>query len=286
VRIGIFAKTFAGNSPGEILQAAAAAGFSAVQYNMACSGLPSMPDDIPASVAHSVVESAAKSGVSIAALSGTWNMIHPDPAVRSKGHDRLTKLAAAAATMKTNLITLCTGTRDPDDQWRDHQENRSAAAWKDLLASMEAAIRIADEYDICLGVEPELANVINSAPSARRLLDDLKSPRLKIILDPANLFETATNEEQRRLVAQAVDLLADSIVMGHAKDRSITGGFTAAGRGVLDYPHYLACMRRIQFDGTIVTHGLSASDASAVASFLRTQLQTAGFTVEHACPKQ
>lgn len=245
-----------------------------------------MPDHIPALVAQDVAVAAAKSGVSIAALSGTYNMIHPDPAVRSKGHERLAKLAAAAGAMKTNLITLCTGTRDPDNQWRDHRENRSAAAWKDLLASMEAVIGIADKYDIYLGVEPELANVINSAPSARRLLDELKSPRLKIILDPANLFETATHEEQRRLVAQAVDLLADSIEMGHAKDRSMTGGFTAAGRGVLDYSHYLACMRRIQFDGAIVTHGLSAGDAGEVASFLRTQLEAAGFTVEHACSKQ
>jgi sugar phosphate isomerase/epimerase len=286
VRLGIFAKTFEGNSPGEVLPAATAAGFSAVQYNMACSGLPPMPDHIPSSVAQEVGEFAAKSGISIAALSGTYNMIHPDPAIRSKGHDRLAKLAAAARTMKTNLITLCTGSRDPDDQWRDHRENRRSAAWKDLLASMEVAIGIADKYDIYLGIEPELANVINSAPSARRLLDELKSPRLKIILDPANLFETATQKEQRLLVAQAVDLLADSIVMGHAKDRSITGGFTAAGRGVLDYPHYLACMRRIRFDGTIVTHGLSASDANEVASFLGTQLETAGFIVEHACPKQ
>jgi sugar phosphate isomerase/epimerase len=286
VRLGIFAKTFECNTPGEAFRASAAAGFSAVQYNMACSGLPPMPDNIPTSVAQNVGESAASSGISISAISGTYNMIHPDPAVRSKGHEHLGTLAAACHAMNTNLITLCTGTRDPEDQWRDHRENRSAAAWKDLLASMEVAIRIADEYDINLGVEPELANVINSAPSARRLLDELRSPRVKIILDPANLFETATHEEQRRLVAQAVDLLADSIVMGHAKDRSIRGAFTAAGRGVLDYPHYLACMRRISFEGTIVTHGLSASDANEVASFLRTQLETTGFTVEHACPQQ
>jgi sugar phosphate isomerase/epimerase len=286
VRLGIFAKTFDGNSPGEVLPAAAAAGFSAVQYNMACSGLPSMPDIIPASVARDVGESAAKSGMAIAALSGTYNMIHPDPAIRSKGHERLATLAAACHAMHTDLITLCTGSRDPDDQWCDHRENRSAAAWKDLLVSMEVAIGIADDYDIYLGIEPELANVINSAPSARRLLDELRSPRVKIILDPANLFETATREEQRRLVAEAVDLLADSIAMGHAKDRTIEGGFTAAGRGVLDYPHYLACMRRIDFEGAIVTHGLSAGDASEVVSFLSIQLETAGFTVEHACPKQ
>jgi sugar phosphate isomerase/epimerase len=286
VRLGIFAKTFAGSSPGEVFRPAAAAGFSAVQYNMACSGLPSMPDDIPTAAAQNVGESAASSGLSIAAISGTYNMIHPDPAIRSKGHERLAALAAACRAMNTNLITLCTGTRDPEDQWRDHRENRSAAAWKDLLSSMEVAIGIADKCDIYLGVEPELANVIHSAPSARRLLDELRSPRVKIILDPANLFETATHEEQRRLVAEAVNLLADSIVMGHAKDRSTAGGFAPAGKGVLDYPHYLACMRRISFDGTIVTHGLSAGDASEVASFLQTQLETAGFMVEHACPKQ
>ncbi len=245
-----------------------------------------MPDEIPAVIAQNVRESAANTGISIAALSGTYNMIHPDPTLRSKGHERLAKLAAATRAMKTNLITLCTGTRDPDNQWRDHQENRTAAAWKDLLASMEVAIAIADEHDNYLGVEPELANIINSAHSARRLLDELKSPRVKIVLDPANLFEIATHEEQKRLVAEAVDLLADNIVMGHAKDRSAEGGFRAAGKGVLDYPHYFRCMKSIGFDGAIVTHGLSANDASAVASFLRRELELAGFTVEHACPKQ
>ena len=46
MRLGIFAKTFAGSDPLTVLTAARVAGFAAVQYNMACSGLPAMPDDI------------------------------------------------------------------------------------------------------------------------------------------------------------------------------------------------------------------------------------------------
>ena len=84
---------------------------------------------------------------------------------------------------------------------------------------MEAAIAIAERHDVDLGIEPELANVVDSAAKARRLIDELRSPRLKIVLDPANLFETETAEEQRRIVAEAIDLLADRIVMAHAKDR-------------------------------------------------------------------
>jgi sugar phosphate isomerase/epimerase len=118
------------------------------------------------------------------------------------------------------------------------------------------------------------------------LLDEMKSSRLKIVLDPANLFETATLATQRRLVSEAIDLLADSITMGHAKDRAATGSFTAAGRGVLDYAHYLIRLKHIGFNGTIVTHGLEANEASEVGTFLREQVAQAGFELEQACLTQ
>ena len=70
---------------------------------------------------------------------------------------------------------------------------------------------------------------MNSAAKARRLIDEVGSPRLKVVLDPANLFETAALEDQRDIVAAAIDLLADRIVMGHAKDRTPGGEFHHRG---------------------------------------------------------
>lgn len=280
MRLGIFAKTFEGNSPGQVLPAAAAAGYSTVQYNMVCSGLPPMPDDIPSKVVKAVADAAAKNRITIVGLSGTYNMIHPDPKVRAKGHERLAKLAAAAPRMKTNLITLCTGTRDADDQWRYHPENSGVEAWQDLLASMEVAVKIAEEHGVYLGIEPEPANVVSSARSARRLLAEIQSPRLKIILDPANLFETAPLNEQNRLIAEAIDLLADGIVMCHAKDRTESGDVVAAGKGGLDFPYFFACLKAAHFDGAMVAHGLAAEEARGVASFLSTFMEQAGFKVE------
>lgn len=273
MKLGIFAKTFEGSQPAAVLAAVAKAGFVAAQYNMACSGLAAMPDLIEPEQARAVADAAKTTGIEIAAVSGTYNMIHPDHAARDAGHRRLAVLAERSRAMSTRLITLCTGTRDPHDQWKEHPDNDTPEAWRDLLEAMETAIGIADRYDINLGIEPELANVINSAAKARRLIDEMQSPRIKIVLDPANLFERATLEEQRSTVSAAIDLLADRIVMAHAKDRNADGSFATAGKGVLDYAHYLDRLKAIGFTCSLITHGLAASEAEGVARFLSDMLE-------------
>jgi sugar phosphate isomerase/epimerase len=273
MRLGIFAKTFDTLGAAATLEAVARAGYSTAQFNMASLGLPSMPDRIEADAARSIAVATESTGVSIAAVSGTYNMIHPNEAVRRSGTSRLKVLAAACGAIGTKLITLCTGTRDPEDQWRGHPDNSSPAAWCDLRAEMETAISIAERFGIFLGVEPELANVISSATVARRFLDEMASPRLKIILDPANLFEVAGSQERRSIVESAVDLLGPDLVMAHAKDRNKDGDFTAAGQGVIDFRHFVGCLTRSGFSGPLVTHGLVAADAPEVAAFLRAILR-------------
>ncbi len=276
MQIGIFAKTFHGNDPTSVLTSAKLAGYDGVQYNLACSGLESMPEHVPMAASLAIAAAAASTGQAIFAVSGTYNMIHPDPAVRAAGHLRLQGLAAACKGIGTRLITLCTGTRDATDQWRHHPDNGSPEAWRDLLASFEVAVQIAERYDLLLGVEPELANVVSSAPVARRLIDTLQSDRVRIVLDPANLFEVAEEDQRRALIAEAVDLLADRIVMAHAKDRDAAGGFATAGKGVVDFGDFLLRLREAGFDGPLVTHGLTSAEAAGVAAFLRGQLQALG----------
>ena len=270
---GIFAKTFPGTSPWPVFEAVKDAGFTTVQYNMACSGLASMPDELPDAIALDVSAAAAAYGIQIAALSATYNMIHPDRAERERGHQRLRILAKAARLMGTDLLTLCTGTRDPEDQWREHPDNNTPAAWDDLVESMRTAVSIAEEFDVYLGVEPELANVINSADKARALIDTVASKRIKIVLDPANLFEVEPLGVQRAIVAHGIQLLAQEIVLTHAKDRAPNGSFQPAGSGVLDYDHYISCLRNIGYVGPLITHGLEQQDAPAVARFLSQKLR-------------
>jgi sugar phosphate isomerase/epimerase len=268
MRLGIFAKTFSGSVPLTVLSAVKAAGYDVTQFNMACAGLPAMPDEIPADTLAAIRAAVAETGVAITALSGTYNMIHPDKAVREAGLRRLGVMLEAARALDVPLVTLCTGTRDPVDQWAHHPDNATPEAWADLVTEMEKAVALADKAGVDLGIEPEQANVVTSAEDGRKLVAAIGSERIRFVLDPANLFEIADRDTARRVVAEAVDQLAGRIAMAHAKDRRADGSFATAGTGVVDFSDFLARLRQAGFDGPVVTHGLSAEEAPGVARYL------------------
>jgi sugar phosphate isomerase/epimerase len=268
MQLGIFAKTFAASEAMASLRAVSQAGYSVAQFNLACLGLPSLADSIAPQIARSVAKASQKTGVAVPAVSGTYNMIHPDIAVRETGLRRLAVLIASSRTMGANTVTLCTGTRDAQNLWRNHPENRSSEAWRDLRTEMSKAVALAEAHGVDLGVEPELANVVDCAEAARRMIEEIGSPRLRIVLDPANLAEVVSAEQRCAIVDRSIDILADRISFAHAKDRDAAGAFVAAGRGVIDFPHFIRGLRRIGFNGPLIAHGLHESEAPYVAKFL------------------
>ena len=269
MRLGIFAKTFAGTEPAAVLTAVRQAGYETTQFNLACAGLPSMPDAVPQNAVVAIRAAAQSSGVSLAALSGTYNMAHPDKAVRDDGLRRLAVVIETAAALDIPLVTLCTGSRNAADQWAFHPNNATPAAWSDMAVEMEKALALAEEAGVDLGIEPEQANIVTSAGDATRLIAEMGSRHLKIVLDPANLFEHATPDEARAIVAAAIDEAAGHIAMAHAKDRHGDGSFATSGQGIVDFPDFVARLKAVGFDGALVTHGLSADEAPGVAAFLR-----------------
>jgi len=273
IEIGIFTKTFTRSTLEGTLDAVAAHGIRAVQFNLSCAGLPSMPERLdPASVAH-IRDALAARSLTMAALSGTFNTIHPDLQQREDGLRQLGVLAAACAGLGMSVITLSTGTRDPDDMWRRHPDNDMPEAWDDLLASMREAVRLAEQAGVTLAFEPEVANVVDSAHKARRLLDEIGSPRLKVVLDPANIFHAGELPRMRAILDEAFELLGPDIVLAHAKDLSHDGeaGHEAAGQGLLDYDHYLALLNGLGRDIPLILHGLTEAQVDTSVAFLRSK---------------
>ena len=273
MQLGIFAKTFARPTVEDVFDAVRAHGLSCVQFNLSCAGVPSLPDEIAPSLITRIHEAAQSRDIEIAAVSGTYNMIHPDQEVQQRDLRRLRTLAAACPGLGTAIITLCTGTRDAINMWQWHPENASAQAWSDLLRAMEAALRIAEEEQVTLAFEPERANVVNTAARGHALLAAMQSPRLKVVIDPANLIVPGDERRMSQVLDEAFDLLGEHIVIAHAKDRGADDTFRAAGEGILDYDHYLRLLQTRAFSGPLILHGLTEGQVNKALQFIHNKLQ-------------
>lgn len=269
MKLAIFARTFGTDDLPSLHSKLKAAGIADIHYNMSCSGLPSLPQDIPETYIDEVTYHLVENGIQLVGLSATYNMIHPDPGNVSEGNMAFEALSLAAAKLQIPILSLCTGTRDPQDKWTWHPQNSSRKAWKDLLIQMENTLATAETHDIWLAIEPEHGNIIKDAKTASTLIKEIKNPRLKVILDPANLFETARDDQEvRDIISEAMDLLHEQIGMAHAKDRRLDGRFVPAGKGAIDFEYFIDLLTQSGFRGHLVMHGLEESEIPEAKDYL------------------
>lgn len=273
--LGIFERTFDRPTLEATLDAVVAHDLHSIQLDLASAGLPSIPDRIPEEVAFRIHDACASRRLTITAVSGTWNMIHPDRRVREQGLAGLDAIAAACGAMSTSVVTLCTGTRDPQSMWRRHPDNDTPAAWRDLVESLDLALAIADRHDVVLAFEPEPANVISSAARGFDLLQQLAHPRLKVVMDAANVVATDRTRTPKAVLDEAFDLLGEHVVAAHGKDLTADGAFCAAGKGIVPWDHCLELFQAIGFDGPIILHSLQEDEVPEAITSMRGRISHA-----------
>src|SRR6202162_2121457 len=140
MKIGIFAKTFSRPTIEELFQAIARYGINSVQFNLSCVGLETLPENVSSELIQRIADAAEQTTVELAALSGTFNMAHPDPAVRRDGLQKFEILCQVATRLRIPVITLCRGSRDPINMWKWHPDTDSKEAWDDMVQSIKSAL--------------------------------------------------------------------------------------------------------------------------------------------------
>jgi sugar phosphate isomerase/epimerase len=279
--MGAFSPEIARNSLDEVFRAAARLGFTQMQYAFVSSHGEEMPERLHPGEAEQVADAARRHGIRIVAVNGTYNMADPDPNRRAVYEGRFARVAEACAVLGCKIVTICTGSRHPDSMWRWHPDTATEAAWSDLIASTRAILPLAEKYDLLLGVETEASNVCATVEKTRRYLDEIGSPRLKVIMDCANLFPagTARLENVRPTIDRAFALLGQDIVLAHGKDVLAADEvrFAEPGLGIVDYPHYFSRLREYGYRGGLILHGIhdESGFAPSVAR-MRAAMEMAG----------
>jgi len=281
MRLGVMTTVFPRSSIKEVAAAIQAAGLEAVQLNLKSAGLEELPTTLDEALCQRIRDAFEARDIAISAVSGTFNAIHPDLDCRAECIRRLGVLASHCKALGTDVITLCTGTRDTGWMWRFHPDNALPEAWTDLVATMRALVGHAEEHGVTLAFEPEVVNVVDTAEKAARLIDEIGSDRLRVVMDPANYFHPSTLERMQEVLADVFTHVGRFIALAHAKDvrGPDPGGDEcvrpAAGTGVLDYTTYLRLLRASGYTGGLIMHSLEEHEVPASKAYVERHLASA-----------
>jgi len=232
-RLGIFARTFRRETPQEVATAVAKAGYPLAHWNFAAIGRSTLGGDVDEAQVAAVRPAFHGAGVGIPSVSATFNLIHPDSDLRAAQTAQAVRLIGLVPELGADVVTLCSGTRDPDNMWRAHPGNLANDAWTDLRRTLDDLLEAAGDAGVRLGIEPEPGNVIRDARRAAQLLGELGDDApIGIVLDPANLLAPETVPRQSEILAEAVDLLGTSVISVQAKD-VVASGYSATRLPVL-----------------------------------------------------
>ena len=177
-------------------------------------------------------------GLEITALGVYTSLIEPDPDELAKNIQYFADMMRVANEMDVGvLITECGAVIKPG-LGKDLNEGLKDEAYGRLMASTEQLVELADRHDVKIVFEPFFHDLLASAKATRDFIDEVNSPRVRVLLDPANLLPHNSLEEM-------FNALGPYIAALHAKDRKlhVTKG-VPAGQGDLDYALFVALCRQ------------------------------------------
>lgn len=268
--IGVFARCYPTGAPAEIAGRAAADGFSWVQLNLSALGHRTIPDEaeLGGLDLRLVGEEFRDAGVQVWGLSASYNMAHPDQDEAAGLTADAARLIRRAAELEVASVTLCTGSRDPDDMWRRHPDNSTPSAWNDFRRNLDVLLTAAADAGVTLGIEPEPGNVVSSAAAAARLADELGDDAgVGFILDPANLVSESASAEYERILRDAFSSLGEATVCVHAKDVVPWADRLVGARGI-DFGLVRELHARLPFPVPVIVQDATPDQLAAVRAIV------------------
>ena len=240
----------------ERLAYAAEQGFTCVQLAMG-KAVPDFqmsraPELLTEELAAEVRGELARAGISCAVLGCYLKLADEDdePAARTqeiyRAHLRFAKWIGAG----------CVGTETPPAAGPEGEACRTEENYQLFLKRVRPLVREAEELGVTLAVEPVCSHIVHDTAAAERMLADLHSGSVRIILDAVNLIDSAHTDRAEEIVREAVRRLGDRVCVLHMKDFvPQEGAFrpkpVPCGQGGMQYGTLLALARERQLPMTL-----------------------------------
>lgn len=272
LNLGVRAHDFGSLPVDELATQIAAHGLSCIQLAppKAIAGFDAGTSRLSPGFAALVRDACQRRGIQIAVLGCYINLGDRDAAARRRALDRFKHHLHFARDFGCSVVGTETGSVNPD--FSRHPDNAGEGAFQTVLAGVRELVHEAERFGVFVGVEGVERYIISSPRRLRRLVDEVGSPNLRVILDPVNLLCADNHHRQDEIVAEACTLLGDHIAIVHAKDFAMVGGQfqeRPAGEGELHYAPLLRWVKAHAPGIHLLLENTSPATIGGTVAFLR-----------------
>ena len=150
------------------------------------------------------------------------NLATPDAAQLKAAQEKYMANIRFAAHLGAGLV--CTETGAPNVEYKFEEACWNEESLQIFIRNLRPVVKYAEQMGGLVAIEPVVRHIVCNPVRARRVLDEIGSPNLRIILDPVNLLEIYNYEKQDEIIDEAIELLGKDVAVLHVKDFAITDG--------------------------------------------------------------
>lgn len=241
--VGVLAHLFGSLPYKELAPKVAESGFTHVQLALwkAISDVDfSKPGNISPGLANAIGEQFDKHGVSISVLGCYVHLFERDAELRRANVNRFKELLRYAKFFGAPMVAAETGRNEGGD-YTDRD-------WLVMKATLEELAEEAEKWGVFVGLEAANGHLVGTAPELSRMLEEVPSSNIGVVIDPGNLLTAANFAKQDQVIEEAFELLGSRIIAAHAKDRILLEngelGTVTAGLGKMNYELYMKLLNQ------------------------------------------
>lgn len=178
----------------------------------------------------------AKYDVDIAVLGCYLNLAHPDPEELKKIQERYYAHIRFASILGCSVVGTETGA--PNADYRYEPACHTEEALSTFITNLRPVVECAEKFGVILAIEPVWNHIVYDSERALRVLEEISSPNLQIILDPVNLLSVENCGDYEAVIKKAIEDLGEYTAVLHMKDFVVKDGKIvsgAPGTGVMKY---------------------------------------------------
>lgn len=206
----------------------------------------------------------------VAVLGCYLNLANPDPEKLKAIQNKYMANIRFAAHLGAGVVGTETGA--PNLEYKFEEACWSEESLQIFINNLRPVVRYAEQMGVLMAIEPVVRHIVCNPVRARRVLDEINSPNLRIILDPVNLLEIYNYEKQDEILDEAVELLGKDVAVLHVKDFVIRDGKLVSvpvGQGMCHWERVIPYMKKEKPFMHATLENTSPDNAVAALEYIR-----------------